>query len=169
VTSPLVYLFAAAACVLAAFFGLAAVLAFRHARGRSKCAKDLRTYLDVSGSRMTSANIQGIEAAQRQRASVMHITIGDLVRDEGLVAAAAVGISQRRRALNKQPTSSREPAVGPRFVLKRDHKDQYYFDVVAPDGSVTARSESYESKAAALNGIASMMIDAPSASVEEER
>jgi uncharacterized protein YegP (UPF0339 family) len=99
----------------------------------------------------------------------MHVTIGDLVRDDRLVTAAANGIATRRQAMKSHAASSRESAAAqPTFVLKRNVQGQFYFDLIAPDGTVIATSESYESKAAALNGIASVMTNAPEASIEEQ-
>jgi hypothetical protein len=86
VISPLVYIFAVAAGVVALLFVASALLTYRHARTRSKRAKDLRDYL-AAGSEASGKD------AHRRRAKVVHVTIGDLIRDEELAVAAAEGAS----------------------------------------------------------------------------
>lgn len=80
-TSALLWLFAGAAVLVLLGFGLAAFLSYRHARTRRARAELLRAYL------------AGVDAPGRTRAelreSVMHISIGDLVRDSVVAEAAA--------------------------------------------------------------------------------
>ncbi|HEY5990663.1 MAG TPA: YegP family protein [Streptosporangiaceae bacterium] len=54
-----------------------------------------------------------------------------------------------------------------KFVLKRGTTGKFHFNLVATNGQVIATSESYESKAAALNGIDSVKKNAPVAEVDD--
>jgi uncharacterized protein len=58
--------------------------------------------------------------------------------------------------------------VAAKFVLKQGSTGKYHFNLVATNGQVIASSESYESKASALNGIESVKRNAPAASVEDQ-
>lgn len=98
-TSPLVYLFAAAAVVLALWFALAAFLSYVHATTRQARAAELEDYLAVRrGSQLTEARSTG-----ETRARVMHISIGDLVRDAAVADAAARGLAGRDQAPGGAP------------------------------------------------------------------
>jgi hypothetical protein len=90
VIGPLVYLFAGAAAAVAALLVGSAVLIFRHARIRPERADDLRDYLAVY--RRVSEGEQLADVHER-RAQVMHLTIGDLIRDKQLAVAATQGAS----------------------------------------------------------------------------
>jgi uncharacterized protein YegP (UPF0339 family) len=59
------------------------------------------------------------------------------------------------------------PMLG-RFVLTKNTKGQYHFVLKAANGEIIAQSESYTSKAAAKNGIASVQNNAGSAIVVDE-
>ena len=59
------------------------------------------------------------------------------------------------------------PMLG-RFILTKKAKGQYHFVLKAPNGEIIAQSESYTSKAAAKNGIASVQKNAGSAIVVDE-
>jgi uncharacterized protein len=48
-----------------------------------------------------------------------------------------------------------------KFVLKKSSSDKYHFNLKAGNGEVILTSEMYESKASALNGIASVQKNAP--------
>jgi hypothetical protein len=98
-TAPLVYVFAAAAVLLFVGFLLSAWLAFRHARHRGRYAKELTAYVAESGARFRDEKHAESLAAERER--VMHITIGDLVRDPALTGAATSGIVARREAARR--------------------------------------------------------------------
>jgi hypothetical protein len=95
VISPLVYIFAAAAVVVALLFVASALLTYRHARTRSKRASDLRDYLAAGGPPSLEAKVSSkdVADAHKRRARVVHVTIGDLIRDEKLAVAAAEGAS----------------------------------------------------------------------------
>ncbi len=54
-----------------------------------------------------------------------------------------------------------------KFVLKKGTTGKFHFNLVATNGQVIASSESYESKAAALNGIDSVKKNAPVAEVDD--
>lgn len=54
------------------------------------------------------------------------------------------------------------------FVLKKGSTGKYHFNLVAPNGQVIATSESYESKASALNGIESVKRNAPNAEIDDQ-
>jgi len=58
-------------------------------------------------------------------------------------------------------------AVAAKFVLKKGTTGKFHFNLVATNGQVIASSESYESKAAALNGIDSVKKNAPVAEVDD--
>ena len=55
-----------------------------------------------------------------------------------------------------------------KFVLKKGSSSKFHFNLHASNGQVIATSETYESKAAALNGIKSVQTNAPDAKVEDE-
>jgi uncharacterized protein YegP (UPF0339 family) len=54
------------------------------------------------------------------------------------------------------------------FVLKKGATGKYHFNLVAPNGQVIATSESYESKASAINGIESVRRNAPDAEIDDQ-
>ena len=56
----------------------------------------------------------------------------------------------------------------PAFQLKRAKNDQFYFTLTAKNGQVISQSLMYESKDAALNGIASVEINAPKAEIDDQ-
>jgi uncharacterized protein YegP (UPF0339 family) len=55
-----------------------------------------------------------------------------------------------------------------KFVLQRGSTGKYHFNLVATNGQVIASSESYGSKASALNGIESVKRNASGAPVEDQ-
>jgi uncharacterized protein len=55
-----------------------------------------------------------------------------------------------------------------KFVLKKGSTGKFRFNLVATNGQVIATSETYESKAAALNGIESVKRNAPNAEVDDQ-
>lgn len=55
-----------------------------------------------------------------------------------------------------------------KFVLKKGSTGKFHFNLVAGNGQVIATSETYESKAAALNGIESVQKNAPDAKIDDE-
>ena len=55
-----------------------------------------------------------------------------------------------------------------KFVLKKGSTGKFHFNLVAGNGQVSATSEAYESKSAALNGIESVQKNAPDAKIEDE-
>ncbi|WP_067474438.1 YegP family protein [Actinomadura hibisca] len=55
-----------------------------------------------------------------------------------------------------------------KFVVKKGTTGKFHFNLLATNGQVIASSESYESKAAALNGIESVKKNAPNAAVEDQ-
>ncbi|GAA1597485.1 YegP family protein [Actinomadura kijaniata] len=55
-----------------------------------------------------------------------------------------------------------------KFVLKKGGTGKFHFNLVASNGQVIATSESYESKAAALNGIESVRKNATDAKLEDQ-
>jgi uncharacterized protein YegP (UPF0339 family) len=55
-----------------------------------------------------------------------------------------------------------------KFVLKKGSSGKFHFNLVAGNGQVIATSETYESKAAALNGIKSVQTNAPGADVDDQ-
>jgi uncharacterized protein len=58
--------------------------------------------------------------------------------------------------------------VAAKFVLKKGSTGKFHFNLLATNGQVIATSESYESKAAALNGIESVKKNAPAAQVDDQ-
>lgn len=98
-TNPLVYLFAAAAVAIALWFALAAFLSYVHATTRRALAAELGAYLAVRrGPPVAEARPTG-----EARARVMHISIGDLVRDPALADAAARGLAGRSQPPGATP------------------------------------------------------------------
>jgi uncharacterized protein YegP (UPF0339 family) len=55
-----------------------------------------------------------------------------------------------------------------KFVLKNGSADTYHFNLMAPNGEVIATSESYKSKASAVNGIESVKHNAANAKVDDQ-
>ncbi|HEY2239380.1 MAG TPA: YegP family protein [Streptosporangiaceae bacterium] len=55
-----------------------------------------------------------------------------------------------------------------KFVLKKGSSGKFHFNLHASNGQIIATSETYESKAAALNGIKSVQTNAPDAKVEDQ-
>jgi uncharacterized protein YegP (UPF0339 family) len=58
--------------------------------------------------------------------------------------------------------------VAAKFVLKQGSTGKFRFNLIATNGQVIATSESYESKASALNGIDSVKRNAPNAQVDDQ-
>lgn len=54
------------------------------------------------------------------------------------------------------------------FVLKKNASGQYYFVLKAANGQTIAQSETYQSKASAINGIESVKTNAPTAALSDE-
>jgi uncharacterized protein YegP (UPF0339 family) len=55
-----------------------------------------------------------------------------------------------------------------KFEVYKDKSDKYRFRLKAANGEIIASSEAYESKAACMNGIASVQKNAPTANIVEE-
>ena len=55
-----------------------------------------------------------------------------------------------------------------KFVIKKSAAGKYHFVLKAANGEIIATSESYTTKAAAQNGIASVKANAASASTDDE-
>jgi uncharacterized protein YegP (UPF0339 family) len=55
-----------------------------------------------------------------------------------------------------------------RFVLKKDAKGQFRFNLVAGNGEIIATSEAYTTKAAAINGIDSVKRNAADAETDDQ-
>ena len=55
-----------------------------------------------------------------------------------------------------------------KFVLKKTDAGQFHFNLLATNGRVIATSESYKTKAAALNGIESVKKNAPVAATDDQ-
>jgi hypothetical protein len=89
-TSALLWLFAAAAVLLVAGFALATYLSYQHARTRRSRAGLLQTY--IAGAQPSRG---ATSSRARLRKSVMHISIGDLVRDVEVADAVAAGLAKK--------------------------------------------------------------------------
>jgi uncharacterized protein YegP (UPF0339 family) len=85
--------------------------------------------------------------------------------------------AKRRSAVSSARPGEEAPSQHPRvrgsivatkFVLKKGSTGKFHFNLVATNGQVIATSESYESKAAALNGIESVKKNAPVAQVDDQ-
>jgi len=55
-----------------------------------------------------------------------------------------------------------------KFVLKTGSSGKFHFNLQAANGQVIATSETYESKAAAVNGIESVKKNAPVAEIDDQ-
>jgi uncharacterized protein len=55
-----------------------------------------------------------------------------------------------------------------KFVLNKGSTGKFRFNLVATNGQVIASSESYESKASAINGIESVKRNAPNAEIDDQ-
>ena len=130
--SPLVYIFAGAAGVLALFFVASALLTYRHASTRSERARDLQDYLAGGGA----------AKARKQRARVMQVTIGDLIRDDKLAEAVEEGTSAAA-------ATRWTPVVGPFFRIDRTESGQYMVEVRVPGRPVIKSLRETEAEARA--------------------
>lgn len=115
---PLVYVFAVAAFLVAGLFSAAALLAFKHARRRSGYADALLLYVAperVPDVEVSPAGRDVILLALSARKAVMHLTIGDLVRDAQLGAAArsaaAIRSAQSEGPHRQEPPPDTGPGV----------------------------------------------------------
>jgi uncharacterized protein len=55
-----------------------------------------------------------------------------------------------------------------KFVLKKGNSGKFHFNLVASNGQVIASSETYETKASALNGIESVRRHAADAALDDQ-
>jgi uncharacterized protein len=55
-----------------------------------------------------------------------------------------------------------------KFVVKKGSTGKFRFNLLAANGQVIATSESYESKASAINGIESVKRSAPTAEIDDQ-
>ncbi len=55
-----------------------------------------------------------------------------------------------------------------KFVLKKGSSGKFHFNLQSANGQVIATSETYESKAAAINGIESVKKNAPVADIDDQ-
>ncbi len=55
-----------------------------------------------------------------------------------------------------------------KFVLKKGSSGKFHFNLHATNGQIIATSETYESKAAALNGIESVKKNAADAELDDQ-
>ncbi|HWF79160.1 MAG TPA: YegP family protein [Streptosporangiaceae bacterium] len=65
-------------------------------------------------------------------------------------------------------TASEGIQMAAKFVLKKGSSGKFHFNLQAANGQVIATSETYESKAAAINGIESVKKNAPVAEVDDQ-
>ena len=65
-------------------------------------------------------------------------------------------------------TSTNQREKCPKFELYADKRGNFRFRLKAANGKIIAVSEGYTTKAACLNGIASVRANAPAAQIEEE-
>jgi hypothetical protein len=63
---------------------------------------------------------------------------------------------------------SRRLGMAGKFVLKKGSTGKYHFSLHATNGQVIATSESYESKASAMQGIESVKRNATDATVDDQ-
>jgi hypothetical protein len=98
-----------AALALAFGFLLAGALALRHASRRSRYAKDLGDYLAESGARFRGLDRARAESIAERRERVMHLTVGDLIRDPALAGATTQAIAQLRAAAGAVASGETQP------------------------------------------------------------
>jgi uncharacterized protein YegP (UPF0339 family) len=55
-----------------------------------------------------------------------------------------------------------------KFVLRKGSSGKFHFNLQSANGQVIATSETYESKAAAINGIESVKKNAPVAAIDDQ-
>jgi uncharacterized protein YegP (UPF0339 family) len=55
-----------------------------------------------------------------------------------------------------------------KFVITKNPKDQYHFNLIAQNGKVIATSEMYPDKQSTMKGIASVVKNAPTAKILDE-
>ena len=100
-TSALVYIFAGGARV-ALWFVVALCLSYVHAKTRRTRAEELTDYIAHGRARLRGVRDDRMNAA-RGRRRVMHLTIGDLIRDEWLATAVLEGISEELQPTDIAP------------------------------------------------------------------
>jgi hypothetical protein len=103
-TSSLIYIFAGAACALALWFVVALCLSYMHAKLRRTRAPELHDYIAHGRTRLRGVHEDRINTAH-QRRRVMHLTIGDFIRDERLATAVLEGIYEKLRPADVAPDS----------------------------------------------------------------
>ncbi|MBK5306276.1 MAG: YegP family protein [Frankiaceae bacterium] len=90
-----------------------------------------------------------------------------LVEDEPVEAIEAAFAAGRRVVTSRpEPPLAATQARTLAFILKRTRDGQFRFDLMSGSGEVIATSESYPTKAAALQGIESVKRNAAGAAVE---
>jgi uncharacterized protein YegP (UPF0339 family) len=82
-------------------------------------------------------------------------------------AVASAGV-RSSVASGREDPSTRGRRHAWKVVLKKGLTDKFSFNLVVSNGQVIATSESYDSKQAALNGIESVMTNAPGATTEDQ-
>jgi hypothetical protein len=99
-TSPLVYVYAVAAGVLVVFFIAAGVLIYGHAMRRAERADALLTYIARTMPPASPHDDQRhpepddlVRYRSSLRAAVMHLTVGDVIRDDAVARAVWVGVA----------------------------------------------------------------------------
>jgi hypothetical protein len=122
--SPLVYVFAGAAILLMIVFVVSAVLIYRHAIARSGRAPELRNYLDSTRQSRGVPSHAKIADAHQQRARVMHLTIGDLIRDENLAVAVAESAEGFRTSTAAEAQTSVAGELGTQAAIERSGDDE---------------------------------------------
>lgn len=100
-----------------------------------------------------------------------------LVTDEGSTRARDPGPGQvlppphLAVGMNRDhniPGEEGVPKMTAKFMVIKGSTGKFHFNLVATNGQVIATSESYESKAAALNGIESVKKNAPTAQIDDQ-
>jgi uncharacterized protein YegP (UPF0339 family) len=80
---------------------------------------------------------------------------------------ASEGYSSKPNCINGIESVKTNSQVESRFDKKTSTNGKYYFNLKATNGQIIGTSEIYESSASMENGIASVMKNAPEASVED--
>lgn len=90
-----------------------------------------------------------------------------LKASNGQIILASEGYTQKASALNGVESVRKNAADEARFERATTKNGKWRFNLKATNGQVIGTSETYESEASRDNGIASVMKNAPDASLED--
>lgn len=91
----------------------------------------------------------------------------NLKADNGQVILTSEGYTTRPACDNGIESVRKNSSDEARYDRKKSTNNKHYFNLKSSNGQIIGTSEMYESSAAMENGIASVMKNAPGATIEE--